>query len=547
MIFKTTFDPPVIIARVLPMPKRRRLSYLNRLDYLQLRFFAFLLDVLGVGYLYWAWNYIATHISTLRDLEIRLPLWAALLVVGEIVALWGCLGRTFGAAVMDLKLTGADGNERPTLAQRLTRFLGWNLALIPATLGHLWALGDSAWLTWADRLSGTIVVAREKLGAEVRRKPAPFYSSSAGIAFLVLLLLSYAVGTLITEVRPKLLITDAHLVRSLVADLLNTDILAREQRSLRVAMEFPIPCPATVPAAPVVGDKPIVVLSKTCGDFGDTLTVEVFNLRPNTEVRLNWLDPSGVTQPLIRRPTDDKGHLSYTFTAENVAKSGPGLYGVDARQDWEEGALRLSQTFHQVEDKMLETIFLALMATTLGVIFSVPVSFLAARNLTARNPLGSLVYYVVRLLLNIMRAIEPLIWAIIFVVWVGIGPFAGVLALTLHTIAALGKLYSEAIESIDPGPIEAITATGADRLQTIIYSVVPQVIPPWISFTIYRWDINVRMSTIIGFVGGGGIGFLLIQWINLLQYRQAATAMWAIAIVVAVMDYVSAIVRERVV
>ncbi|MCC7353066.1 MAG: phosphonate ABC transporter, permease protein PhnE [Anaerolineae bacterium] len=547
MIFKTIFDPPIIIARILPMPKRRRIAYLNRLDYLQLRFFAFLLDIIGIGYVYWAWNYVASRVSPLRALELNLPFWAALLLIAEVAALWGCLGRTFGAAVMDLKLTDANGNNRPTLSQRLVRFLGWNLALLPATLGHLWALGDRAWLTWADRLSGTVVIAREKLGAEAKRKPAPLYGSSVGIALLALLLLSYVVGTLITQVRPQLLITDAYLVRPLIADLLNPDVLAREPHSLRVTMEFRIPCPETVPAAPVASDKPIVILSKTCGNFGDELTMEVFNLRPNTEVRFNWLDPSGVTQPLIRRPTDANGHLAYTLVAANVANSGPGLYGVDARQEWEEGELRLSETFRQVEDKMLETIFLALRATTLGVIFSVPVSFLAAKNLTARNPLGSLVYYAVRLLLNIMRAIEPLIWAIIFVVWVGIGPFAGVLALTLHTIAALGKLYSEAIESIDPGPIEAVTATGADRLQTIIFSVVPQVIPPWISFTIYRWDINVRMSTIIGFVGGGGIGFLLIQWINLLQYRQAATAMWAIAIVVAIMDYVSAIVRERVV
>ena len=136
--------------------------------------------------------------------------------------------------------------------------------------------------------------------------------------------------------------------------------------------------------------------------------------------------------------------------------------------------------------------------------------------------------------------------AIVFAVWVGIGPFAGVLALTVHSIAALGKLYSEAIESIDEGPIEAVTATGANRMQVIMYAVVPQIVPQFLAFTIYRWDINVRMSTIIGFVGGGGIGFLLQQWINLLQYRNAAVAVWAIAIVVATLDYISAKVREKI-
>jgi phosphonate ABC transporter permease subunit PhnE len=162
-------------------------------------------------------------------------------------------------------------------------------------------------------------------------------------------------------------------------------------------------------------------------------------------------------------------------------------------------------------------------------------------------PTGLIAYYVSRTILNALRAIEPLIMAIVFVVWVGIGPFAGVLALTLHTIASLGKLYSEQVENISHGPIEAVTATGANSLQTIIYAVIPQIIPPYIAFTIYRWDINVRMSTIIGFAGGGGIGFLLQQNLNLLKYRQASVQMIAIAIVVATLDYVSARIREKIV
>jgi phosphonate ABC transporter permease subunit PhnE len=162
-------------------------------------------------------------------------------------------------------------------------------------------------------------------------------------------------------------------------------------------------------------------------------------------------------------------------------------------------------------------------------------------------PIGLTIYYITRTVLNGLRAIEALIWVIIFVVWVGIGPFAGVLALALHTIAALAKLYSEQVESILPGPMEAIKATGATRLQVIVYSVIPQITPLYISFTMYRWDINVRMSTIIGFAGGGGIGFLLLQNINLLNYRAASTQMLAIAVVVAAMDYLSSYMRERVV
>lgn len=180
-----------------------------------------------------------------------------------------------------------------------------------------------------------------------------------------------------------------------------------------------------------------------------------------------------------------------------------------------------------------------------GAALGVLVAFLTRKQ--DMIPVGIVVYSVTRTILNVLRAIEALIWVIIFVVWVGIGPFAGVLALALHTIAALAKLYSEQVESILPGPLEAVKATGANRLQTIVYAVIPQIVPPYISFTIYRWDINVRMSTIIGFAGGGGIGFLLFQNITLLNYRAASMQMLSIAIVVALMDYFSAYLRNKIV
>jgi phosphonate ABC transporter permease subunit PhnE len=160
-------------------------------------------------------------------------------------------------------------------------------------------------------------------------------------------------------------------------------------------------------------------------------------------------------------------------------------------------------------------------------------------------PTGLVIYYITRTILNGLRSVEALVMAIVFVIAVGIGPFAGVMALGLHTIVSLAKLYSEQVESIQSGPLEAIQATGANRLQTIIYGVVPQIVPPYISYTMYRWDINVRMSTIIGFVGGGGIGFLLQQNINLLNYRGASAQMLAIAVVVAFMDYISSVLREK--
>jgi phosphonate transport system permease protein len=221
------------------------------------------------------------------------------------------------------------------------------------------------------------------------------------------------------------------------------------------------------------------------------------------------------------------------------------IHRVEARQISAVGDLMPSQVLRNNVMKMIETIVLGMMATFFGIIFSIPVSFLDARNLMAGSPFTMGIYYLTRTVLNIVRSIEPLIWAILAITVVGLGPFAGIIALTVHSIAALGKLYSESIENIDPGPIEAIQATGATRLQTIMYAVVPQMIPPFISFSIYRWDINVRMSTIIGLVGGGGIGFLLTQYIRLLDYRSAGIAVWFIALTVAILDYVSADIRQR--
>jgi phosphonate transport system permease protein len=261
---------------------------------------------------------------------------------------------------------------------------------------------------------------------------------------------------------------------------------------------------------------------------------------------VRWLPAEGAPRTLAEVKSDDKGNFSIEITTPDVTASDT-PHTIETELYWEVGWPYPSEALIITLQRMIETIFLALMATTVAVIVSIPLSFLAARNLMARNPVGTVIYYGVRTVLNILRSIEPLIMAIVFAVWVGIGPFAGVLALTVHSIAAIAKLYSEQVESIDPGPLEAITATGANSLQTIIYGVIPQIVPPFIAFTIYRWDINVRMSTVIGFVGGGGIGFILGQWINLLQWRQAGTAVWAIAIVVATLDYVSAKVREKIV
>jgi len=193
---------------------------------------------------------------------------------------------------------------------------------------------------------------------------------------------------------------------------------------------------------------------------------------------------------------------------------------------------------------MVVTIFTAFMATVIAVPISFVLSFPAARNVMSDTPLTKSIYVVLRIVLNIMRSMEPIIWAIVFSVWVGIGPFAGMLALVVHTVASLTKQYSEQIEDVNSGPIEAISATGASRIQVLWFAIVPQCVIPFLSFTIYRWDINVRMATIIGFVGGGGIGTLLTQYQGLAKYNEVGTLVILITAVVWILDVMSARVRE---
>jgi phosphonate transport system permease protein len=192
---------------------------------------------------------------------------------------------------------------------------------------------------------------------------------------------------------------------------------------------------------------------------------------------------------------------------------------------------------------MIETIFLAFVATSLAIPISFVLCFFAAKNIM-KSPLAFAVYLTLRTLLNIFRSVEAFIWAIIFTVWVGIGPFAGMLALWIHSIASLTKQYSEIVETVQEGPMEGIQSTGANWIQTVWFAVVPQVILPFISFTVYRWDINIRMATIVGFVGGGGIGYLLQVYTSQAMWPEVGTIIFVIAFVVWFMDTASAYIRE---
>ena len=189
----------------------------------------------------------------------------------------------------------------------------------------------------------------------------------------------------------------------------------------------------------------------------------------------------------------------------------------------------------------LETLQMALVGTALAALLSVPLAFLAAKNIAPSSTL----YYASRSFIVFTRAIPDLIWALIFVSAVGLGPFPGTLAIAIHSIGMLGKLYAEAIEEIDTGQVEALKSTGAHGLQVLAFGVVPQVTPSLVGLTLYRWDINIRNSIVLGLVGAGGIGFELLTSMRLFQYPQVLTILIFVFIIVTIVERSSAYIRER--
>ncbi len=363
------------------------------------------------------------------------------------------------------------------------------------------------------------------------------------VGLVLLVVLIYAYGWRATKIDVYQLVTGLPNMRHILAGLVQPDLLV--QMTELVAVEAPLRVGAGPKDASISGTTGArVVVTPRSVQPGEQVVFEGTGFPPNTEGRLLLGHQTARPRPITQIRTDVSGSFREAFVWPSFAED---EYYVRVETQTALNRWAPSEALALSLEKIIETVLLALMGTSMGVVLSVPLSFLGARNLMRGSAAGMAIYYLVRTFFNITRSIEVLIIAVIMAVVVGIGPFAGVMALVFHSIGAMGKLYSEAIESIDHGPIEAITATGATRLQVVRYGVIPQVIPQFVSFTMYRWDINVRMSTVIGLVGGGGIGYLLIQYINLLQWRQAGTAIWLIAAVVMAMDYASAVIRERIV
>lgn len=379
-------------------------------------------------------------------------------------------------------------------------------------------------------------------------KIKPILKSLGKILVIGILAAALVLSIRVTDPDMVKLVSSFPKAKSIMGQLLSPELIDRESEIVTVSQVVPVPCGSVAnPDVPVSG--PRIVIDPPCGDPKAKVLVKGYELPKNAELSIRWILPNGGLLSMKNAKTDANGELTETMELRPITAA---VDGTPAQLSFEitlpEGRIIASKTLQEVVDSMLVTIFMALIATTIGTIVAVPLSFLAASNITRKGKLGSAVYFLVRAFLNIIRSYEPLVLATIFAMIVGFGsPFAGVIALSITTAASLGKMFSESVEGIDSGPIEAITATGANRLQVVMYAVVPQIIPDFMSFTIYHWDINVRISTIIGFVGGGGIGYFLSQRVNTLQYSSAGTALLAIIIVVWALDFLSSEIRKQLV
>jgi phosphonate transport system permease protein len=209
-----------------------------------------------------------------------------------------------------------------------------------------------------------------------------------------------------------------------------------------------------------------------------------------------------------------------------------------ARERW------WNNTFPQtVVGATLETVQMALAGTFLALVVAFPLGFLAARNTTPHR----FVYFGVRAVLNLVRTVPDLALGLLFVAAVGLGAFAGTLALAMHTATVLGKLLSESVENIDEGVVEAIRATGAGYPQVLSFAVLPQILPDLISFTLYRLETNIRAASVLGLIGAGGIGYLMNTSFRTFQYQEAAAIVLVLIALVMVVDYLSARLRKLVV
>lgn len=370
------------------------------------------------------------------------------------------------------------------------------------------------------------------------------------LAAVLWLGIAYGIGWQVTQTDFGSLIKNSQRAQSILQPMLRPDFIQERSEKRQITVQVQMPCSPTPPKPQASADGMTISVSPDCATVNAPVTITGTGFWGNYPTDLTWFTPIGSVAKSYPGKTDAQGNIEFKIDAPYESMTAavdttlPQLHRVGIIQKRPMKGMEISTNGKYILQGIYETLALAFLATVLGAILAIPMGFLAARNLMGANPITLAIYYVTRTILNIIRSIESLIMAIIFVVIVGLGPFPGMLAIMVHTVAALGKLYSEVIEGIDPGPIEAIRATGGNWLQIVRFGVIPQIVPSFTALTIFRWDINVRSSTIIGFVGGGGIGFFLWQWILLGDYRAVSSCFIAIAVIVIILDFFSAKLRE---
>ena len=193
--------------------------------------------------------------------------------------------------------------------------------------------------------------------------------------------------------------------------------------------------------------------------------------------------------------------------------------------------------------KAVETLQMAIMGSTIGALFALPLSFLAARNVMPNR----FVYHTIRSIFDVCRGINEIVWGLIFVSMVGLGPFPGVLALAVHVTGALGRYFSEAIETVDPEIVKAIISTGATKVQVIVRGIFPQVKPLFINYSLYYLENNFRAATVLGLVGAGGIGMELLTSMRLFKNQEVLTILIIMVVMVTIIDRISAYIRKKII
>lgn len=409
------------------------------------------------------------------------------------------------------------------------------------------------------------------------------------LAFLIPVLITYVIAWDVTNINLERLVLRAGNAGLVLNDIFHPDLLTRDTVTQQGGTSIFVPCsnpPQTVPAGGASGHP--VGIDKICGTVGDPVVIAGQGFLANETGNVYWTEYGGTNEVQVRAnnapllvTTDAEGKFVASFNIPTFAgrdgldPANPVVQGIDVRFVQEVGPLKPSENFKVIIGEIVPvpapswmvslglvpagatvpwvkaggifvTIALGLLATIISVAVAAPLSFLGAHNIMGKVRGGTVIYYLARGFFNILRSIDTVILAVIFVTWTGLGTLTGLLALTIHSIAAVAKLYSEEVEHIDPGPVEASTAVGGNLLQNIRFAVIPQIIPSFLAYSLLRWDINMRSATVVGLVSAAGVGFYIFESIRKGGYREYAAALWSIAVVVLIVDYLSSYWRQQI-